>query len=267
MDFDAGFGANFNGQGALTLTDVVFDQNSTVNGNGGALAFFDGGTANITNCSFTNNRANSNAAASVAGGGIAVGFSNNATSYIFTNCTIDGNATAGTTPGVGGGIYCVTRGLILRGCTITNNSTGAPDNDGGGIFTSPGTVIEQGCVISNNTAGRWGGGVYTGSGTTNTPPTTISNSTIANNTSGNALGIGGGGVFVSGVNVTGAGIPTISNSRVVGNTTTAASGSQLGAHTTDNAQLNAINNWYGTNTPPASFFNANVTSSPFLVMA
>ena len=124
MDFDAGFGANFNGQGALTLTDVVFDQNSTVNGNGGALAFFDGGTANITNCSFTNNRANSNAGASVSGGGIAVGFSNNATSYIFTNCTIDGNATAGTTPGVGGGIYCVTRGLILRGCTITNNSTG-----------------------------------------------------------------------------------------------------------------------------------------------
>ena len=105
-------------------------------------------------------------------------------------------------------------------------------------------MIEQGCVISNNTAGRWGGGVFTGSATTSTPPTTISNSTIANNTSGSALGIGGGGVFVSGVNVTGAGIPTISNSRIVGNTTTAASGSQLGAHTTDNAQLNAINNWY-----------------------
>ena len=266
MDFDAGFGANFNGQGALTLTDVVFDQNSTVNGNGGALAFFDGGTANITNCSFTNNRASSNAGASVAGGGIAVGFSNNATSYILTNCTIDGNATTGTTPGVGGGIYCVTRGLILRGCTITNNTAGG-GNDGGGIFTSPGTVIEQGCIISNNTAGRWGGGVFTGSGTTLVPPTMISNSTIANNISGSLEGRGGGGVFVSGVNVTGAGIPTITNSRIVGNTATgAASGSQLGVNTPDNPQLIATNNWYGTNNPPASFFSANVASTPFLIM-
>ena len=57
MDFDAGFGANFNGLGTLTLNDVIFDQNSTTNGDGGGLALFDGGTVNVTNCQFTNNRA------------------------------------------------------------------------------------------------------------------------------------------------------------------------------------------------------------------
>ena len=44
MDFDSGFGANFNGQGNLTMNDVIFDQNMTTNGDGGGLAFFDGGT-------------------------------------------------------------------------------------------------------------------------------------------------------------------------------------------------------------------------------
>ena len=37
MDFDAGFGANFNGLGTLTLNDVIVDQSSTTNGDGGGL--------------------------------------------------------------------------------------------------------------------------------------------------------------------------------------------------------------------------------------
>jgi hypothetical protein len=38
VDFDAGFGANFNGLGALTMSGVVFDQNSTTHGDGAASA-------------------------------------------------------------------------------------------------------------------------------------------------------------------------------------------------------------------------------------
>ena len=106
MDFDAGFGANFNGQGNLTMSDVIFDQNMATNGDGGGLAFFDGGTMTLTNCQFTGNRANSTSTNTVHGGGIFVGFPNgHATNYSFTNCTFTGNATTGVTPTDGGGFF------------------------------------------------------------------------------------------------------------------------------------------------------------------
>ena len=261
MDFDAGFGANFNGLGTLTLNDVIFDQNSTTNGDGGGLALFDGGTVNATNCQFTANRANSTAGTVLAGGGIFAGFaSGHAISYNFTSCVISNNATAGTAPGNGGGVFSFTGGLSFHACTIANNSTGGPSTDGGGIASQGPLTIDQGTTVSGNTAARWGGGIFV-NGTT----ATISNSTIASNTSGSNGGLGGGGIFAN------AGTTTVSNCRIVGNSAAginATGGSQLGTNTGNaGTTMNAANNWFGLNAPPASFFGSGVTASPNLVLA
>jgi hypothetical protein len=98
MDFDAGP----NGSGSLTLADVVFDQNSTTNGDGGALALFNGGTIAANNCSFTANVARSSSGFGALGGAIFVGTSANALSFSCTASHFTTNSTAIGTGGVAG---------------------------------------------------------------------------------------------------------------------------------------------------------------------
>jgi hypothetical protein len=104
MDFDAGS----TGSGTLTLTEVVFDQNATTNGDGGALALFNGGTITAINCSFTGNTATSSSAFGALGGAIFVGTTTNALSLSFSKCLLSANSTAIGTNGVagsGGAVY------------------------------------------------------------------------------------------------------------------------------------------------------------------
>ncbi len=261
MDFDAGFGANFNGQGNLTMTDVVIDQCSTTNGDGGGLSLFDGGTVTLTNCQFTNNRAVSNGGNSAGGGGVYVGITNgHATNYTFTNCTFTGNATAGVTPAGGGGFYSFAGNMTFRGCTFSNNSTGGASSDGGGINSVGPVTIDQGSVFTGNTATRWGGGIYvTGTGNVITNTTITGNNGNGGGTTG---GFGAGGIFLFGTSAR----VTVTNCRIAGNVSPVG-GSQLGCQTDSGAAMNAINNWFGTNAPPASFFGAGVTANPYLVLA
>ena len=148
FDFDAGP----DGAGSLTMNDVVVDQNSTTNGDGGGIALFDGGTVNITNCSFTNNTTNSTGA-DASGGAIYFGDNyGNAADYTISNTVIDHNVATGSG---GGGIFSfldatsTTASLTLHGDVITNNTAGV---DGGGVeLDQPGTAtIDQGTNISNN---------------------------------------------------------------------------------------------------------------------
>ncbi|HLP02950.1 MAG TPA: hypothetical protein VK163_13055 [Opitutaceae bacterium] len=253
MDFDAGPA----GTGSLTLTDVVFANNSTVNGDGGALALFDGGTVTLTNCMFTNNTAGSNSAGGANGGAIFVGYAVGSSSVKLNSCTINGNKTAGTSvAGSGGGIFSFnssgTAVLELHGCVVTNNAVGsglpASALDGGGVYAGS-LKIDQSSVISGNTATRWGGGVYVSGGASS-----ISSATI----NGNAAA-SGGGVFVN------SGTTTIGNCRIVTNTAS-TSGPALATNAGNGGTASAANNWFGTNSPTAALFNGAVTYSPYLVL-
>lgn len=98
MDFDAGAA----GTGSLTLSDVVFDQNATTNGDGGALALFSGGTIAMTNCHFTANTAKSSSAFGANGGALFVGTTPNALTLTCASCVFTANATAIGTGGAAG---------------------------------------------------------------------------------------------------------------------------------------------------------------------
>lgn len=260
MDFDAGA----TGTGSLTLTSVVFDANQTTNGDGGALATFDGGTVVLNTCTFSNNSARSNSGAAANGGAVNVGDELAlGTTVTFNTCTFTGNNTAGTTPGSGGAISSFASGagvqIILHACTVNGNSVGGTTNSGGGIYASNLTV-DQASSITSNIATRWGGGIYVVGGTS-----TISASTIHGNTAGVSVTSrgtngGGGGVFVSN------GTTTISNSRIFANSAGAGAPSALDTNLAA-AVISAANNWFGSNAPAAALFGTSgITTSPNLIL-
>jgi len=123
FDFDAG---TANG-GSLTLNDVIVDQNSTTDGDGGGIATFDGGVLNITNCQFSNNTSNTSGA-DLSGGGIFIGFSGTPGNYTITNTFVVGNKALnqnGATACQGGGVFNFDSGaLTLHGVPVFNNQAG-----------------------------------------------------------------------------------------------------------------------------------------------
>jgi Bacterial Ig domain/Dockerin type I domain len=271
FDFDAGT----TGAGSLSLSNVVVTSNQTTAGDGGGFALFDGGTITITNSTISNNTANgTSAGGGGSGGGIFIGdnFSSPMTVTI-TGSTISNNKTAGSAAGSGGAIDSfagadgaadASNSIVIHNSTISSN-TAAAGQDGGGLDVFGGLTVDQGTVISGNAAGRWGGGLFLSGAAT------ISNTTITGNSASGAAGatganVGGGGIFANDnrSNV------TVTNSRIVGNTATVG-GSQLDGNggAPGGGVLNAANNWFGTNTPSASFFGPGVktlTTTPFLVM-
>ena len=158
-------GGIYNDSGELTVTSGTFGDNSAHSGGG----IENGGTATISNCTFTGN--------SGSGGGIE----NYGTAIASNNAFTGNNANAS-----GGGIsnYSV---MIVINSTFFGNSV---QRGGGGIFNSDGgtmTVINS--TLSGNSAGRYiisgGGGILNSAGGT----LTVINSTFFANsaTSGRAI--------------------------------------------------------------------------------
>jgi hypothetical protein len=268
FDFDAGP----DGLGSLTMNDVVVNDNSTINGDGGGIALFDAGVVSITNSKFTNNTANGVTGGGTGGAIFIAGSAGTVTGnalLTISASTISGNQTAGADGGDGGGILSdADFPVVIHNTTISGNSTGAAQGFNGGGIADEGSAsftVDQGSVISINSASRWGGGIYS------TSPTTITDVSITNNSAGGGMGSthineGGGGIFADEASST----ITVTDSRIVGNTATVG-GSQLDGDggSSDGGVLDAANNWFGSNTPSASFFGAGVktlTTSPFLVM-
>ncbi len=238
FDFDAGpdFG------GSLVLSDVVIDQNSTTARSGGGAAFYDGGEVTIFNSSITNNTANSDGNEAVVGGGLAFGSVPSAAngSISLTNVTISGNTAASH----GGGLASLTIPLGLHSSTITNNRN-QNSGYGGGIYGS--LALDQATLVTNNTAAGPGGGVA-GWGT-------IAGVTISNN----AAALAGGGLFA----MANASL-IVTNSRIVGNTATNGASA---ADTMAGGAIQAINNWWGSNsTPTAMVASSGVAFDPWLQM-
>jgi hypothetical protein len=250
FDFDAGAQ---DGAGSLSIANCVISQNSTVNGDGGAIALFDGGTIAIANTTITGNQAGLLDPAAwygFYGGGIYIcgGGNGYPANISISNSSVSNNIAsnpAQTPPAqLGGGIYSDTAGIVLQGTTISGNTA---SSDGGGLY-GDGFAVGPGTVISGNVSGGNGGGVYGVSG--------VTGATLANN----SVAGWGAALFAEAPGT------TIRNSRIVGNTS-ANSASAIDGDDTRSATVAASNNWWGSNTSPASQVNsALVTFAPWLVM-
>ena len=131
--------------------------------------------------------------------------------------------------GYGGAIY--NYGVLsLNKDTFTNNTA---TNDGGAIFNMGGNVNETNDTFNNNTATNEGGAIY------NEGPLFISQDTFNNNSANE-----GGAIYTKYF------ITYINFSEFLNNT--ALTGSQIYYF---EASINAINNWWGSNTPNSSGFD------------
>jgi hypothetical protein len=250
FDFDA---STVDGAGSLSVANCNIPQNQTLNGDGGAIALFDGGAVTITNTVISGNVAGLQDPTSwfgYFGGGIYVtsggyGF---ASSISITGGSVSNNtaSTPGQTPGaqIGGGIYSDTPGVALQGTTVSGNTA---SSDGGGLY-GDGFIVAGGSVISGNVSGGIGGGMFGLS--------SVVNSTLTNN----SAAYWGGAFWSDGPGA------SIASSRIVGNAA-GQSSSIVDADPIYGGTVTAANNWWGSNSSPANLFNGGVvTFSPWLVM-
>jgi hypothetical protein len=251
FDFDAGVR---DGAGSLAIANCSIFQNSTINGDGGGIALFDGGAISITNTAINGNLAglsDPTAWWGYHGGGIyavggGAGYASNI-SIISSSVSNNTAATPGHTPPaqLGGGVYTDFPGIVILSSTISGNTA---SSDGGGLY-GDGFVVGQGSVVSANVSGGNGGGIFGVS--------TVSNSTLA----GNSAGSWGAALWADGPGA------AVSNSRIVGNTSGQAA-SVVDGDPNYGATVAATGNWWGTNSSPANLVASGiVTFNPWLVMA
>jgi parallel beta-helix repeat protein len=202
-----------------------------------------------------------------------------------TGVTIrNGNSTSD-----GGGIY--NRGtLTITSSTLSGNTA---NGFGGAIYNNMGTVnLISSILTGNSVAATYGGGAIYNMGTV-----TITNSTLSGNTAsvGGAISNPSAGKIINIINSTlsgntatigGAiynlGTLTISESILSGNTASSNGGSLYNAgiatlhfnriiNNSPNAiatslELDALYNWWGSNSDPSSQFSGTVNYSPWLYM-
>jgi hypothetical protein len=138
FDFDA---SAEDGAGSLSVANCNILQNSTLNGDGGGIALFDGGAVTVAGTVISGNTANAQGATGFYGGGVFLGDADPfPASIAITNSTLAGNAAANG----GGGAYAYGPGLAVRGSRLEGNSAsqGVPALDG---FNGTATV-----AASNN---------------------------------------------------------------------------------------------------------------------
>jgi CSLREA domain-containing protein len=190
-----GGGGVYNGHGTVTII------NSEITGNVTGSAGLGGGIANAATLNIRDSLISGNHGH--YGGGIGNNYNLETTSeewtVTITNCTVTDNfADTSYSNNEGGGIFNGGYGLgdgdegrvIITDSTISGNWV--KDGDGGGVFSYGGVVEIYRSSLSDNVAngGGYGGGVFSGHNHTNwvVGTVTISNSTI----SGNGATHGGG---------------------------------------------------------------------------
>ena len=268
ISYDAGYnnGAAVTTVGSLSISNCVFDSNSSQYG-GGAVATFDGGNVTIDSCTFTNNGFTATGNSS-SGGAIFLG-----TTTVQGGPTIIKNSTfvhnlatsaGGALSFLGGTPTCQVHNCVFAQNTCSGN--------GGAIWAAGTFTVDQGTIISNNVSAGTGNGAAEGGGIYLINGPTVSNCTIVSNVCSltSAAQRGGGGIAV------GAGPVIISNCRIFGNI--ASSGSGLHKDLESGAAT-ASNNWWGNNGGPgvggadtavlggAGGSTGTLVSNPWLVMA
>jgi CSLREA domain-containing protein len=174
-DAGAGFGGAINNAGALTLVGVLIQSSEA--DRGGAVYSAAGASLTVNGGMFSGNNATS-----VFGGGA---FYNVNGSVTMTGSIVTGNTSAGN----GGGLRTDGGTVTITESTFSDNSS---DGNGGAIASlanAAGSVSVIKSTLSGNDAVASGGGIY------NQSPLTVLNSTISGNSAGagdNGLGSGGG---------------------------------------------------------------------------
>jgi hypothetical protein len=245
FDFDAGA----DGRGSLVVSNCALVNNATLDGDGGAVALFDGGSVAFVNTLIAGNSVTNTSGAFLTGGALFVGSSGFSSSLTLSNCVLSGNQVHGASLN-GGGIFSfgsynqAGATNALHACTIAGN---AATYDGGGLCTAAPWLIDQGTIFSANTASHNGGGIWL-----NATNLVVRNCAIIGNTAVNA----GGGLHQDSA---GSGL-AVSYSRIAGNA--AGSGAALMAVA---GTVAAQQNWWGTNNP-APLIAGAVTYAPWLTM-
>ncbi|HEX9160072.1 MAG TPA: CSLREA domain-containing protein, partial [Thermoanaerobaculia bacterium] len=254
-----GFGGAFDweasGTGTLSVTDVIVDQNTTADGDGGGITLTNTGggpgAATFSNVTVSNNTVQESSTGGAGiGGGIFIGTT---TPVTLSNSTISTNHAdqVAATSGQGGGIFLFgpdgATQSACHACTISGNTAAG---DGGGILSGQSLTIDQLSSITGNTSGNNGGGLWL-----NHPgvTTTITKSTIA----GNTATVAGGGIRVDTAATTAL---DMTFSRLAGNTAPTGNNLSNAAGT-----VNAPDNWWGTNVP-APTISGTVVFDPFIVL-
>ncbi len=170
--------------GSLALTDCIIENNSV-----SAVDWYGGGgiashwsTMAVTGGAITGNSVNGYPALENGGGGIYTLYGTAEVS----NCPISNNATA---EGCGGGMLADSTETTITQCAITNNNSAG----GAGILVYNGSLETYSTVITDNESSGDGGGIYMAEA-----EITLTNCTIANNTTEEMIGAGGGIVSFDG---------------------------------------------------------------------
>ncbi len=219
-------GALWNGGGTMTvdgstITDNIANGGTADTGDnnaqGGGGIFNEGGTVNVENSTvIRNNQAAGNVS---SGGGI---FTNVGTTLNVIGGVVIADNTANR---AGGGIESragSTTSLLdmtLEGNTANVTAGGGGGNGGGMHITGDGDVTADAILVVRNMADTEGGGLWNSAGTM----TVMNSSLIDNMGSGAGAANGGGALFNNGGG--GAGVITVTNSRLLNNSADGTAGS------------------------------------------
>ena len=283
FNYPGSYGLQFNGgainndDGYFTVIDCTFINNTAF---WGGVIYNDNGTCTVNSCTFINNTAIWNGGAiynDIGGICIVVGST-------FTNNT-------STQHGNGGAIYNRAGTCAVTGSTFTNNNApqfgGAIHNDGGtlnvtssnftnntsmdgAIVNMGGTLNVAGSNFTNNTASNVGGAITNiglnctvidcnfrnnnaskyGGAIANASPLTVISSTFI----GNVAGTYGSAVYNE------EGSANVTFCRIVDNKLNT---SQV---YNKNGILNALYDWWGSNSNPSIYVNSNVNATLWMVL-
>jgi hypothetical protein len=163
------FNPHFNAGGAVTLTNVNVENNSSST-SGAGVSCLGFGSVTIDHCTISGN-----SSASGGGGGLVI---QNGATLLLENSTVSGNT--------GGGIALRTAPTAtIQNCTITGNVSSV---SGGGLFAQDASLLLLNSTVSANSTAVDGGGVCLTS-RVGIGGMVIRNSTIAGNTANDGAGI------------------------------------------------------------------------------
>ncbi|MEO1260425.1 MAG: right-handed parallel beta-helix repeat-containing protein [Bacteroidota bacterium] len=194
---------------AVEMENCTFSFNTNITGPGGAIWNFASTNVNITNSTFSDNRANNSGAIYYSGGDLMN--ADDVDNFVLTNCTFSDNQ---ATSGIGGAFRNSRGSYTLDGCTFLNNSS---TGSGGHIRndTDGDEVVYKNCRFEGGSSGGWGGAhTCYGEGTY-----TVTDCEYINNSCSNL-----GGAVNSGLNATSV---NFDNCTFSGNSSLTASGGAL----------------------------------------
>jgi predicted outer membrane repeat protein len=184
-DRGGGVFVNTTGKVSVTGSHIVHNVAGIVNGGGGGLYLHGDASVSVVKTTIADNTADKN-------GGLYAIASGAKSVILIDKCVIANNTATG---GIAGGVRFAGADdgkIIVKSSLITGNSS---TEAGGGLYLREGNLSITNSTVSNNSALR-GGGLSVNDGKT----VAISGSSFTGNRATDAAGLGGGALFLAGLN-------------------------------------------------------------------